>query len=130
MRKKKSIDLEIFLNLYEKFTNIPTWTKEKHERFAEVEKYLTMHKVVTFTVKPNSKYNYCAGTHSFRIMKVPNDQLGNLSLHRNEWVLIICNSSTKGGWSQYVNKVYHLAIPFDENKNGSIEKIFGNYFIT
>ncbi len=30
MGKKESINLDIFLNLYEKFANVPTWAKEKH----------------------------------------------------------------------------------------------------
>lgn len=130
MRKKKSIDLKTFLDLYEKFTNVRTWTKEKHERFRDVEQYLTMHQVITIRVKPNSKYNYCKRTHSFRILKVPNDQLGHLFLLRNEWVLIICDSFPQSGWSQYVNKVYHLAIPFDENERSSIVKRFGNFFVS
>jgi hypothetical protein len=129
MGRKKSINLEVFLDLYEEFTNIPTWTKEKHERFDEVQQYLTKHQVVTIRVKPNSKYNHCEGSHSFTIMKVPNDQLGKLYRLRKEWVLIRCDSYVQSGWSQYFNEVYHLDSPFDLSKRRSIENRFGDYFI-
>ena len=130
MGKKQSIDLKTFLDLYEKFTTVETWTKEKHKRFQDVENYLNIHKVVSIRVKPNSKYSHCKRAHSFKILKVPNNQLGKLSLLRNEWVLIICNSFNKGGWSQYINNAYQLAIPFDETEKEAINKRFKNLFIS
>jgi hypothetical protein len=129
MGRKKSINLEVFLDLYERFTAIATWTKEKHERFDEVQQYLRKHKVVTIRVKPHSKYNHCEGTHSFTIIRVPNDQLGNLYRLRNEWVLIRCVSDVQSGWSQYFNEVYLLDSPLDLSKRSTIEKRFRNYFI-
>ena len=129
MGRKKSLNLEVFLDLYEKFTNIPKWTKEKHERFNKVQQYLTKHQVVNIRVKPNSKYNHCARSHSFTILKVPNDQLGNLYRLRNEWVLIRCVSQVQSGWSQYFNEVYHLPCSVDLSKRSTIKQRFRNYFI-
>ena len=126
---KKSINLEVFLNLYEKFINIPSWTKDKHKKFDEVKQYLNKHQVVLVRVKRHSKYNHCEGNHSFTIIKVPNDQLGNLYRLRNKWVLIRCDSYVQGGWSQYSNEVYHLDRPFDLSKTSSIVKRFKYSFI-
>ena len=126
---KKSINLEVFLNLYEKFINIPSWTKDKHKKFDEVKQYLNKYKVVVIRVKPHSKYNHCKGNHSFTIINVPYNQLGKLYQFRNKWVLIRCDSYVDGGWSQYYNEVYQLDRPFDLSKTSSIEKRFEYSFI-
>ncbi len=129
IKKEKSIDLEGFLDLYEKFISVTNWSKEKHQRFDEVNEYLSKHEVRIKRVKPHSKYNLCEGTNSFTILKVPSDQLGSLYKFRDEWVLVRCTSYKQGGWSQYSNEVYRLTSPFDLNDMDLIKKRFGDYFV-
>jgi hypothetical protein len=129
IKKEKSINLEVFLDLYEKFISVTNWSKEKHQRFDEVNEYLSKHEVRIKRVKPHSKYNLCEGTNSFTILKVPSDQLGSLFKFRDEWVLVRCTSYTQGGWSQYSNEVYRFEGSFTFEELEAIKKRFGHWFI-
>lgn len=129
MKKKKPMKLEIFLNLYEDFINLSTWTKQKHKKFKEVNQFLEKHLAASIRVNPNSKYNHCSGNHTFTIIKVPKDKLGKLYQFRNNWVLIRCDSYKVDGWSQYWNEIYLLDKPFDLNLIENIKSRFGDYFI-
>ena len=128
MKKKKPMNLERFLNLYEDFINLSTWTKQKHKKFKEVNQFLEKHLAASIRVNPNSKYNHCSGNHTFTILKVPEDKLGKLCQFRNKWVLIRCDSEGSG-WSQYWNEIYLLDKPFDLNLIENIKSRFGDYFI-
>ena len=129
IKKEKSINLESYLDLYEKFLNLPGWGKEKHQLFDAIEQYLSKHEVRIKRVKPNSKHNLCDRTHSFTIFKVPSNQLGKLYSYRDELVLVRCTSYTQGGWSQYLNEIYRFEGSVTNQELDAIKKRFGHWFI-
>lgn len=126
IKKEKSINLESFLDIYEPFIKIPNWTKEKHERFEEVESFLSKYEMDSKVVRPTSKYNLCKGIHSFTILKVSSNQLGKLYNFRNEWILVRCAKYVR--W-QNLNKFYRLDVSPTNEELEAIKKRFGHWFI-
>jgi hypothetical protein len=71
MKKLKFLDLVEYQNKLDQFLFIPTYTKEKHLNKNQFDDFLNKQERQVISVKPNSKYNNCKGTHSFTILKVP-----------------------------------------------------------
>lgn len=107
MSKRKNIDLEHFLFLFNQFISIPTWTKQKHQQLDNLNTYLGGLHCVKISVIKHSKYNLCKDTNSFTLFKVPSDKRGKLSAYRNKWVFVRCVSDGSG-WTRYYNECYPL----------------------
>jgi len=129
MSKRKFLDLIEFQKRLDLFLFIPTYTTEKHLKKNQFDDFLNKHIRQVISVKPNSKYNNCKGTHSFTIQKVPNDKLGKLLGYRGKWVLIRCDSISGGSWGQYWNEVYELKHPVDASEIILIKEKYKDYFV-
>lgn len=136
MKTPKSLNLNLFLDEYEKFISIETWTKQKYQIREEVDRILNFSFLTRIRVGKNSKYNYCIseiGEYSsqvFTIFKVPKKQLGKLFPYRNKWVLVRCNADhAKRSFSVYFNYVYLLSDEFDSNRIKEIKNKFGIWFV-
>ena len=136
MKTPKSLNLNLFLDEYEKFISIETWTKQKYQIREEVDRILNFSFLTRIRVGKNSKYNYCIseiGEYSsqvFTIFKVPKKQLGKLFPYRNKWVLVRCNADhAKNSFSVYFNYVYLLSDEFDSNRIKEIKNKFGIWFV-
>ena len=129
MKKRKYIDLVEFQYWFDQFLFIPSYTKEKHILKNQFYNFLNRHLSTTISVKPNTKYNNCLGTHSFTILKVPQDRLGKLFKYRGKWVLIRCDSMSVGSWGYYWNDIYELKHPIDQTVYLSLKSKYNKFFI-
>ena len=125
-KKEKFIDFEAFLEVYEKFVNVPTWTKDKYNKLEDLTQFLSKFESASKVAKSSSNYNLCGMVYSFTIMKIPADQLGKFYHFRNQLVLIICLP-----YSRYekINRLYHLKVEIDSTVTASLKKRFGHWFI-
>ena len=131
MGKRKYLDTEKFQILLKDFLTIPTWTKNKKEKYRALTYFLSQHEVLIKNVKRRSKHNYCAFTNSFTIFEVPKDQLGKLFDYRGEWVLIFCSStgSYDYAWGGYLNEIYRIKGSFSNKELETIKIKFNDYFV-
>jgi hypothetical protein len=129
MRKRKFLDLVEFQNKLDQFLFIPSYTREKYQVKNQFDHFLETHLTTIISVKPNSKYNNCKGTHSFTILKVPNDKLGKLFKYRGKWVLIRCDSISGGSWGEYWNEVYELKHPVDAGELIFLKEKYKDFFV-
>jgi hypothetical protein len=86
----QKLKLKRFLTLYKKFNSHTSWTKEKHDEYACLQKYLEGCEKVEISTNRDSKTTKVHATNGFTIFKVPNDQLGKMKEFRNKWVLMYC----------------------------------------
>ncbi len=129
MKKLKFLDLVEYQNKLDQFLFIPTYTKEKHLNKNQFDDFLNKQERQVISVKPNSKYNNCKGTHSFTILKVPNDKLGKLFKYRGKWVLIRCDSVSGGSWGEYWNEIYELKHPVDAVELIFLKEKYKEFFV-
>ena len=130
MKINKYLNLQEFQKNFDRFLEIPRWTKQKHKEKSLFIDFLNRYEVTTISVKPNSKYNYCSITHSFTIFKVPSDKLGKLFKYRNKWVLIRCGSDCFGSWGFYWNEIYELKDPISQEELNFLKEKYEYYFIS
>ena len=129
MGKLKFLDLTQFQNKLDQFLFIKTYTKQKHVYKNQFDDFLGKHSAMIINIKPNSKYNNCAGTHSFTIFRVPSDKLGKLFKYRDKWVLIRCDSSSGGSWGYYWNEVYELKSPVEKMELKLLKEKYKDFFV-
>jgi hypothetical protein len=86
----QKLKLKRFLTLYKKFNFHTSYTKEKHDEYSCLQKYLVGCEKVEISTNRDSKTTKVHSTNGFTIFKVPNDQLGKMKEFRNKWVLMYC----------------------------------------
>ncbi len=128
--RRSSLNIDKFIELFEGFISIPTWTKEKRKKYNLLEEFLEPYEVTQIVVGKSSKNIYCSLTHTFTVIKIPLNTLGKLSKFRGQWVLIKCYSDKRyGNWGNYFNKVYLLTNNFDPDIISLCKKRFKKHFI-
>ena len=145
MSKRRYLDLDGFLELFEKFISENTWTKNKHQKLENLENYLKKYQHTSISVGME-KGNYCVSkkgdnddwrnytliSNVITILKVPINKLGKLYGYRDKWVLIRGVSVpgyNGGGFNSYYNHVYLLPENFDENIIPNLKQRLGKYFV-
>ena len=145
MSKRKYLDLDKFLQLFQKFISKDSWTKSKHQNLKEIEVFLRKYRVTRIRVSLG-RGNYCVSkktelddlknytliSNVITIFKVPTRKLGKLYNYRDKWVLIRGVSKpgyNGGGWMVYHNEVYQLPDNFDETIIPKLKQEFGKYFV-
>jgi len=144
MSKRRYLDLDGFLELFEKFISEKTWTKTKHQKLENLENYLRKFQHTSISVGME-KGNYCVSkkgdndnwrnntliSNVITIFKVPSNRLGKLYYYRDKWVLIrgISYQGFTGYISSYYNHVYLLPENFDENIIPNLKQRLGKYFV-
>lgn len=128
--KKSSLDINKFIELYDQFINIPTWTKEKSKNHKQLEDFLDPFELTQIIVGKSSLNIYCGLTHTFTVIKIPLNTLGKLYKFRGQWVLIKCYRDNRyGNWGNYFNKVFSLPHNFDTNVINKLRTKFKSNFI-
>ena len=102
--KRKTINLEKFLELYEPFMEIGGWCKEKHERKHDLYDYFR--KIESISIESRKGLaELIYGNHSFTVFRVPRLQRGKLFSLRGKWILMCGYGASRGG--RYL-KVFRL----------------------
>tara|TARA_B110000027_G_C15979047_1_gene237851 strand:+ start:18 stop:404 length:387 start_codon:yes stop_codon:yes gene_type:complete len=96
------LKLKRFLRFYKKFDFHPSWTKEKHNEYSRLQKYLEGCLKIEINSNRDSKTTKVHLTNGFTIFKVPIDQLGKMKELRKKWVLMYCSYKYKFNYTLWV----------------------------
>ena len=86
--KRKTINLEKFLELYTPFAKIGGWCNEKHDRKHDIYDYLRGIETISIQSTKHGLATMIDGNHSFTVFKVPRLKRGKLYALRGKWVLM------------------------------------------
>ena len=118
------MDLNDFLEKYNDFSDIVTWTKDKRKKYDELCECLYSNKYVQIVSKRDSNTTKVHCQNDFRIFKVSKSQRGYMSVYRNQWVLMYCEHREK-----YTH--YLLVFPLNKEYNYDIiYSILGKYYLS
>ena len=95
--KRKTINLEKFLELYTPFSEIGGWCSEKHERKHDLYDYFRKIDSISIQSKKDGLAALIEGNNSFTVFRVPRLQRGKMFSLRGKWVLMSGAGGFRGG---------------------------------
>ena len=105
IQDKSYINLKKFVALHNSFMEVPTWTKEKHQRSQKFNEYIVKIDSIDIMSKRNSTAHLVPELYSFTVLRVPRKQTGKMKGLRGQWVLLRCDHREL---SDYYLSVYKL----------------------
>ena len=120
--KRKTINLEKYLDLYKPFSEIGGWCTEKHIRKNHLYAYFRQVESISIQSKKDGLARLINGNNSFTVFKVPRLQRGKIFGLRGKWVLMCGVGGFRGGRCLEIFKL--RSKPSDE-LFGKMSRLYG-----
>ena len=95
--KRKTLNLEKYLDLYRPFSEIDRWCSEKHDRKRELYAYFRQVESISIQSKKDGLASLIDGNNSFTVFRVPRLQRGKIFGLRGKWILMCGAGGFRGG---------------------------------